>query len=113
MNYTYLHFDVAEWLVNLTSGAPTDVIHRVPLAVHLNSFYPFALREPLRKHNCFCEQKELVLEASPPGGAISFTAAATRRSISVVTFSSCSLSLFSNSYRRSSSSRSLLLLRLR
>jgi hypothetical protein len=23
---------------------------------------PFALREPLRKHNCFCEQKELVLE---------------------------------------------------
>jgi hypothetical protein len=39
MNYTYLHFDVAEWLVKLTSGAPTDVIHRVPLAVHLNSFY--------------------------------------------------------------------------
>jgi hypothetical protein len=39
MNYTYLHFDVAEWLVKLTSGAPTDVIHRVLLAVHLNSFY--------------------------------------------------------------------------
>jgi hypothetical protein len=39
MNSTYLHFDVAEWLVKLTSGAPIDVIHRVPLAVHLNSFY--------------------------------------------------------------------------
>jgi hypothetical protein len=24
---------------------------------------PFALREPPRKHNYFCEQKELVLEA--------------------------------------------------
>jgi hypothetical protein len=24
---------------------------------------PFALQEPLQKHNCFCEQKELVLEA--------------------------------------------------
>jgi hypothetical protein len=38
MNWTYLHFDVVEWLVKLTTGAPTDVI-RVPLAVHLNSFY--------------------------------------------------------------------------
>jgi hypothetical protein len=50
---------------------------------------------------------------SPCAGAISFTAAATHRSISAVNFSSCSLSLFSNSCRRSSSSRSLLLLRLR
>jgi hypothetical protein len=39
MNYTYYHFDVVEWLVKLKSGAPTDVIHRVPLVVHLNSFY--------------------------------------------------------------------------
>jgi hypothetical protein len=33
MNYTYLPFVVAEWLVKLTCGAPTDVIHRVPLVV--------------------------------------------------------------------------------
>jgi hypothetical protein len=39
MNKTYLHFDVAEWLVKLTSGAPTDFIHKVSLAFHLNSFY--------------------------------------------------------------------------
>jgi hypothetical protein len=39
MNYAYHHFDVAEWLVKFTYGAPTDVIHRVPLVVHLNSVY--------------------------------------------------------------------------
>ena len=35
----YLHCEVAEWLVQLTFGAPTEVIHRVMfVVVHLNSF---------------------------------------------------------------------------
>jgi hypothetical protein len=39
MIYRYLRFYVAVWLVKLTSGTLIDVIHRVLLAVHLNSFY--------------------------------------------------------------------------
>jgi hypothetical protein len=59
----HLHFDVVEWLVQLTSGAPTDVMHRVPLDVHLNSFYCPLLFGNRAKHNWKSEQKELVLEA--------------------------------------------------
>jgi hypothetical protein len=37
--YIYLHYNIAEWLVQLTWGAPTKKIHRVLLVViHWNSF---------------------------------------------------------------------------
>jgi hypothetical protein len=60
INYTYLHFDVAEWIVKLTSSAPTDVIHRVPLVVHLNSFYcPFLFGNRRGSTTAFVSKKNL------------------------------------------------------
>jgi hypothetical protein len=64
MNYKYLHFDVCRMACEAHMWCADRCHPQGTVGYSLELLLsPFALRELLRKHNYFCEQKERVLEA--------------------------------------------------